>query len=243
VKTRGVIGAMLLCVLSSAGAQGTNEWGGALGLTSDYVLRGLSQTRGKPAVQADLHWTHDSRLSLGAWGSTIDLNPGPGPTLELNLYAALTQPFADDWAARVVATHYVYPNDTPGRRWDYDELAASLSFRDRLVATVTWSPNLSGFGAGRYESDRTALAYELTAMVPWRQAWTFSAGAGYYDVDNLFYRGYGYWSAGATYAQQSWQVNLARMGTSSAAREMFGAEVADDRWSVDVQWRVQGPAF
>ena len=243
VKTRGVIGALLLCVLSSASAQDANEWGGALVLTSDYVLRGLSQTRGKPAVQADVHWTHDSRWSVGAWGSTIDLNPGPGPTLELNFYAALTQPVADDWVTRLVATHYVYPNDTPGRRWDYDELTASLSYRDRLVATVAWSPNATAPGAGRYQGDQTALAYELTALLPWRQAWTFSAGAGYYDIDNPFYRGYRYWSAAATYAQQSWQVNLARLGTSSTAREMFGSDVADDRWSVDVQWRFRGPTF
>lgn len=233
----------MLCGLSSAGAQDANEWGGALGLTSDYVLRGLSQTRGKPAVQADIHWTHDSRWTLGAWGSTIDLNRGPGPTLELNFYGGLVQPFADDWIARLVATHYVYPNDTPGRRWDYDELAASLSFRDRLIATVTWSPNVSAFGGGRYVTDRKAMAYELTAHVPWRQAWTFSAGAGYYDVSNLFYRGYRYWSVGTSYAQERWQVNLARLGTSRAAHELFRADAADDRWSLDAQWRFQGPAF
>ena len=108
---------------------------------------------------------------------------------------------------------------------------------------MTWSPNVSAFGNGRYESDRKVVSYELSTHVPWRQAWTFSAGAGYYDVSNLFYRGYRYWSAGATYARERWQVNLARLGTSGPAREIFGQDAADDRWSVDVQWRFQGSAF
>lgn len=43
-----------------------------VGAVSDYVFRGISQTQGKPALQAGVDYAHASGLYVGAWGSTVN---------------------------------------------------------------------------------------------------------------------------------------------------------------------------
>jgi uncharacterized protein (TIGR02001 family) len=42
-----------------------------VGLYSQYIFRGLTQTDRKPALQGGVDLTHSSGFYLGAWGSNI----------------------------------------------------------------------------------------------------------------------------------------------------------------------------
>ncbi len=242
VRALRATGIALFCGFAPLCAQAGDEWGGTFGLVSDYVFRGVTQTRGSAALQGGVHWRHDDTWLAGAWASTVDPNPGAGPTVELNLYAGVRRQLVSDWAARLVAIHYSYPNSNTAVNWNYDEVAASLAFRDRLAATIAWSPNYSSYGYGRLVLDRKAMSYELTAQFPWRQHWQASAGAGYHDLDNLFGTGYVFWSGALTFSAAPWQLSLARFGTSDRATELYGAELTRDRWSLGVQWQFGGAA-
>ena len=64
-----------------------------VGVVNNYLYRGISQTRGEPAVQGGLDYAHSSGFYVGAWASSIkwieDVQPANranGPT-ELDLYA------------------------------------------------------------------------------------------------------------------------------------------------------------
>lgn len=46
---------------------------GNVGVVSQYVFRGLSQTNGKPAVQGGVDYTHASGLYVGTW---LSISPG-----------------------------------------------------------------------------------------------------------------------------------------------------------------------
>ena len=74
------LGCVLGWILASWPAVGRVQgaYGGHVAVTTDYVLRGVSQTRGAPALQADLHYTTANGWYAGAWASTVDLNPGAG---------------------------------------------------------------------------------------------------------------------------------------------------------------------
>ena len=212
----------------------------ALGVTSDYVLRGLTQTQGDAAVQADLHWQHDDTWVAGVWMSTMNPRRGRGPTSEFDLYAGASRNLGDDWRASLMAVHYVFPQDSARLRWDYDELIASVGFRDLLIGTVAWSPNASGFGGGQIASERRAISYELMGHWPLRQRWLASAGAGYYDLHDLFDTGYVYWSVGVTFDWAPWKATLARYGTNDQAKALYGDAITQDRWAAGITWQFGG---
>lgn len=44
---------------------------GNVGLYSQYIFRGLTQTNGRPALQGGADYSHSSGLYLGAWGSNV----------------------------------------------------------------------------------------------------------------------------------------------------------------------------
>ncbi len=56
---------------------------------SDYVWRGASQNSNGFAVQGGADYAHESGVSAGVWGSTLDLDAETGEdSLEVDLYAA-----------------------------------------------------------------------------------------------------------------------------------------------------------
>lgn len=63
---------------------------GNIGIFSQYVFRGVSQTDEKPAVQGGFDWTHKNGFYLGTWGSNIswlsDGQPNVSAPLEWDLY-------------------------------------------------------------------------------------------------------------------------------------------------------------
>jgi uncharacterized protein (TIGR02001 family) len=233
-----VLGGVLAVISTTARVEAAV--GGHLAATTDYVLRGLSQTRGAPALQADLHVEHPSGWFVGAWGSTIDLNRGPGATLELNAYAGLDWQLDPAWSARLTAVHYAYPNDTDFLRYDYDEVIGSLAFRDRLVASVAWSPNTARYSAYYGMSEEgTALTYDLVGNWPLTGSLTATAGVGYYDLDDLFGTGYGYWNAGLVWTRSHLQLELGWYATTHEAEELFSPETTGQRWSLTATWQFQ----
>lgn len=239
-RTR-IPGLVLGCALASTAlfARAEESAGGHIALTTDYILRGVSQTRGAPALQADLHFANAQGWFLGAWVSTVDLNSGPGATVELNAYGGRSWPVSAAWSARLAAVHYAYPNDTSALRYDYDELAASLSFHDRLSASIAWSPNTSRYSRYRIARDRTALTYDLVGRWPIAGPLSAAGGIGYYDLENLFDSGYGYWSASLIWELPRLQFEIGCYSAGDRAAELFGRETTGQRWSLTATWQFQ----
>ncbi len=82
-KTRSIF---FVCGLTAAvPAMAADEVKGNVGVVSDYVFRGISQTDNKPAVQGGADYRHDSGLYAGAWATTV--NPrGSDAKARLDLY-------------------------------------------------------------------------------------------------------------------------------------------------------------
>lgn len=83
-----------------------------VGVVSDYLFRGVSQTRGGAALQGGVDYSHSSGLYAGAWGSTITWVKdwlGKGST-EVDLYGGYKNSFAGgDWTYDVGVIAYTYP--------------------------------------------------------------------------------------------------------------------------------------
>lgn len=86
---------------------------GNVGLVSDYLFRGISQTHGKPAIQGGFDYAHASGFYAGVWGSSIswvsDAQNVSVP-VEIDVYGGYKNSFGGgDWGYDVGVITYNYP--------------------------------------------------------------------------------------------------------------------------------------
>ena len=225
--------------------------GGSLALTADDVYRGVSQTCGHPAAQADVHLREHGTSAwaafAGVWGSA-GLSASPcGSARELDAYAGYSLALSTGVSATFTYTHYAFPGGgygnphLSGERYDYDQLGMSWDFLDRLYFTLAWTPDAVGYeyyrGTRRTEQNRNALAYGMEWQQPLSSWVSLTAGAGYDRMVDPFGTGYGFWSVGLTHVAGPWELNVAYFRTSTRATRLFRDESAGGRLSATVLWR------
>lgn len=224
--------------------------GGSLALAADDIYRGISQTCGHPAAQADLHARDRGAYwaaFAGAWGSA-GLGGSPcGSAKELDAYVGYSLALTADLSVTLTYTHYAFPGGDYGNphldggRYDYDQLAMSWDIAERLYLTLAWTPNALQYeryeGDYRDEQNRGAFAYGAE----WRQplvSWlSVTAGVGYDRMADPFGTGYGFWSLGLTHARGPLELDLGYFRTADRAVRLFGRESAGGRVSASVLWR------
>ena len=195
-------------------------------LTSDYVYRGLSQSREDPAIQGGFHYQRDGGLFAGVWASSVDFLTNRDRTeprdLEVDYYLGYARDLAADWSASAQITRYSYPGDDPAFDYDYNELALTAQFRDLLAASVHLSNDIFGRG-------ERAIAYELSGRAPLGGRFDGLAGVGRFDLDRIVGDSYTYWNLGVSWTAGRFVLDLAYFDTSSVATALFGDEVAAGR--------------
>jgi uncharacterized protein (TIGR02001 family) len=224
-------------VAASAESHAAGNLGGSIALTTDYLLRGVSQSNGSPALQADLHYQTASGWLAGLWASNVEVNPEDGRTVEFNALFGYSRPIARDWSMKLVAVHYAYPGNAPAGLYDYDEFIAGASYRDLLFMTVAVSPNTPQEIAPATARDRTALSYDLALRQPLQGTWSAFGGLGYYDLKGPDGAGYAYWSAGVGYDSEPWHLEVAWFGTAPAAEALYDADMPRSHWAATLIWR------
>jgi uncharacterized protein (TIGR02001 family) len=208
--------------------------GGSVSLVSDYVYRGVSQSRGEPALQADFHYASVHGWSVGVWGSTVELNGIEGRSAELNAYAAYRWQWSSNWHSKVMAVHYAYPwNDISN--YEYNEFVGSLSYRNRLFATVAFSFDSNRTVSPAYRTDKDIRSYELAGSVPLGRSFSTNLGIGYYDLPDP--ADYLYWNAGVSYDWRAFRAEISYIGSEDAAERLNYGRFAGDRVAATLSWR------
>ena len=192
---------------------------GNVGLFSQYVFRGLSQTNGEPAIQGGFDYSHSSGFYAGTWLSNIswytDQNAGvasapvslasPGSvgapyapnrsnaaSLEWDFYGGYKGSFAADWTYDVGALIYYYP----GR---FENVGAYRRPNTTEVygavgykwVSLKYSRAISTYTFGVNES-KGASYLDLSALVPLGETgFTLLAHVGRQDYPGN--RNFGYW--------------------------------------------------
>ncbi|ENZ81268.1 MULTISPECIES: TorF family putative porin [Caulobacter] len=164
-----------------------------IGVTSDYVFRGVSQTQEDPAVQGGVDATYGMGYA-GVWASNVDFG-SKNPSTEVDFYAGV-KPTVGDTSLDLGVIYYSYTKDkglTPGA-YSYLELkaAASRTFGPAtLGAAVYYSPEFPG-------KTGHATYGELNASVPVAKKLTLSGAIGRQNIQKA--SDYTTWNAGLTYA-------------------------------------------
>ena len=112
-----------LATLVASSSVYASEFSGNIGVTSNYLFRGVTQTVDGPAVSGGLDWEHDSGFFLGTWSSNIDFGNNDGA--ELDLYGGYGGE-AGDFSYSAAYIHYLYP-DIQGDA-DFGEILLDFGF-------------------------------------------------------------------------------------------------------------------
>ncbi len=219
---------------------GADAWGGSLGITSDYIVRGISRTNEQPrACRSTYTILSASGFVAGLFASNTQFDPGSYgrrtrciPRLCVDF--AGTTGAAEFW--RVIILILGIP---AGSGYDYDEFDVSLAFQEWLNATLAYSPN-----AWRYvrrpapSSACLNEAAEVDLQRPIFGKLSATAGIGYSHLAGPpAPEGYAFWSLGGAYDLAPVSISLSYVKTTAGAKALFYNAAGTWRWTGTVIWR------
>ncbi len=229
-----VVAALLPVAARAAG------WSGFIAASSDNVYRGLTQTSGDPSLSADLHWRADAGWFAGVGIATVNRNPGPGAPVEIAAYAGRGAALTQSLSARLSLAHYEYPREQNALHYGYDELLATLTWRDRAALNASYSPNTSRFTFNAIAVHRPAWSLEAVWRQPLSRRWSVATGLGRYAMSAPIDSAYWYWNVSLIGSSDPWRLELSAIGSDSRARQLFGDPVAGQRWVFSLIKRIPG---
>jgi uncharacterized protein (TIGR02001 family) len=178
-----------------------------VGLYSNYVFRGISQTGGEPAIQGGLDYSHASGFYLGTWGSNVgwltEFQNYDSGSMELDIYGGYRNSIGDV-SYDVGAIRYMYPgskNSTnPLTRlsgaWT-SEVYGSLGWKWFTAKYSFYLTNAFGVGA---PSDDGSYYLDLSGSLPVGETGlTLGAHWGTFNFKNTSVADYDDWKISAAY--------------------------------------------
>lgn len=251
-------GALALAWASPARCQSESApVGGNLAATSDYIYRGVSQSDGHGALQADLHASSPGGAFVGVWGSTRDRDLEPGTSAEMQVYVGQRFSLGADWSATLSGRADYFVGGSPHRSDDYQEISAAFSWLDRYTVSLTAIPNAvrystvvyqaAGYQQEYYEVYRSA-AYVADAAGQWLVRERLFGGGLYLTAAGGYYYasrpdreapgglGYLYGNGGLALAWRRWRIDLGYFAAQRRGDQLFPYPVAN-RLAGTVSWQ------
>lgn len=223
---------------------GPHTFTGNVGVVSDYLFRGISQTQHKAAIQGGFDYSHSSGVYAGFWASNVNwvslggTGPKPDNSLETDFYGGY-KGTVGDFGYDVGMIRYYYPGDTlagattpntteayVGGSWKFISLKYSHTLSDYMV----------GWNGANSEKTKGSDYWDLSANYDLGDGWGVSAHVGHQKIKNLSDASYTDWKLGATKDLGFGVVGLAYSGTNAKGdcnkSEIYcwdGKDVSSDR--------------
>jgi uncharacterized protein (TIGR02001 family) len=178
-----------------------------VGVTTDYLFRGISQSQHGPALQGGIDYAHESGLYVGVWGSNISWIRANGTAdksmYETDLYGGYkgtAGPVSYDVGmiryfypgVSDIAAGYVTPNTTEGYvglSWDIVSFKYSRVLSDYFVGWIGTN------GSGKTQGTNY---YDLTVTYPIDSTLNVIGHVGRQDVNHLSLASYTDYKIGVT---------------------------------------------
>ncbi len=176
-----------------------------VGVTSDYIFRGISQSQHDPAISGGVDYSHASGLYAGTWLSTQKwVETGPyktGSDFELDVYGGY-KGAVEDIGYDVGLIHYHYDGSTTAGlpTPDTTELYLGASWK---MLSVKYSHTISKYfvgwgGIGGTPSTRGSNYLELNATHDLGDGWGLLGHIGHQKIENVSIASYTDWKVGVT---------------------------------------------
>lgn len=231
------------------------DWTGTanVGVYSQYVFRGLSQTNEKPAIQGGFDLAHKSGFYAGTWASNVSWvgdaypasspQPGPSNSMEWDFYGGYKGSLPADFSYDLGVLYYYYPGKYPANYTNPDttELYAALTWKF-ITFKYSWSANNKTFGLpdsrGSQYLDLTA-SYDIIEKVSdvIGKVTIFGHVGKQYFRHNGFYD-YSDWKVGASTEIYGVTVGLYGTGTNAqdaAYTNNYGKNISGSQFVAYVQ--------
>jgi uncharacterized protein (TIGR02001 family) len=211
---------------------------GDITYTSDYILRGISQTGGRSAGQIDLRLTTQDGTFAGVFASTLNRLwqhrwGYSGWNYELETYVGHRFDLSPSWSSTVTGTYYSYLKGNTPFSDDYQEISVTTSYLDRWTVELGIIPNAvrfeEGYRLGRYP----AYVVSGSGQVPLIGKLGLAAGIGYYTSDSS---GYSFGNAGLAFEFKSLRLDAGYYFSQERARELFPYGRPGSRYAASVSW-------
>lgn len=198
-RWRRVAWALAFFTLSAGGAR-ADGLETVLGLQSDKVQRGFSQSGGDPVASADTRWRGDTGWLLNGGLSTLGRDRQRGRA-ELLLGGGWSSAGEGDWAWQATGTAYRTLGSGGSARAPYEELALALDWAGRgqllLAAAPSYPGPLPGGARGRGLAALVELGWHQR-LVP---GWSLDLGYGYVRYTRILIPDHNYGSVGLAWSR------------------------------------------
>ncbi|WP_158608405.1 TorF family putative porin [Stagnimonas aquatica] len=178
MKMKQIVACAALVAASSVAAPAFAGATGNVGVFSDYMFRGVTQTGGA-AVQGGLDYAFDSGFYLGTWGSNLNFAGSGGDGTEVDFYTGYAGKVGD-LGFDVGALYYYYSEaeeTAPATSPDTLELYAGLTYGP---VGVKYYYTSEYFG-----TDKSASYVNFTLAQPLTETLTLTANIGLNDGDGV----------------------------------------------------------
>jgi uncharacterized protein (TIGR02001 family) len=220
---------------------------GNVGLFSQYVFRGISQTNEKPALQGGFDLGHKSGFYVGTWASNIswlsDLNPDVSASIEWDFYGGYKFALPYDFSGDVGVLYYWYPGTYPAGyvKPNTTEVYAALTWK-WITGKYSYSVDNKTFG---FPDSRGSDYWELNAAYDLVEKVNDIVGKitvfGHYGQQkfkNASIADYSDWKVGAS--TELWGVTVGIFGTGTDAESVaytnrFGKDTSRNQFVGYVQ--------
>lgn len=163
-----------------------------VGVYSQYIYRGITQTARKPALQGGMDYSHASGFYLGAWGSNVSwisdnyekggfttTGTAPAASLEVDLYGGY-KGAAGAMGYDVGVLQYWYPGSYPGLiagvvKPDTTEVYGALSYGP-VTGKLSYVVSSGLFGVDNADGSWYA---DVSVSYPIADGWTLVAHVGH----------------------------------------------------------------
>jgi len=237
---------LLLLLATSVGAGSAAQadefsFGGSLALTSDYIYRGLSQSNGETAFQADLHLATAGGTFLGLWGSTRDADIYPWAHYDAEPYLGQRFDLSNSWSVTLEARGHFFLAESQTSA-DYYEISAALNYLDCCMLSLTVIPDAVQYGYDQRLGRTTAWVPEIAGQYAIAWGLFLTGGAGYYYQTGTgsgihAANGYGYGNAGLAFEYRRLRLEVSYFLTEAKADEVSPYPSASHNVAATLSWR------
>lgn len=179
--------------LAMGGAAYAQEVSFNVGVASDYVFRGASQTDEEPQLFGGVDLSADI-FYAGVWASNVDF--GDGTSAEIDVYAGV-KPTAGPVSLDFGVLYYGYVDDNGDwAQWEFKAAGSVEAGPVTLGAAAYYSPDYTGTNTD------TGLYVEANAAFSPAEKWTINGAIGQqsWDLESGGDDSYTTWNVGVAYA-------------------------------------------